>query len=153
MPRQPPLRSLFDRLRQILLFELGGLLLITPPFMWVSGVALTDSLGLLAILAALAAAWNAAYNTCFDLIEGRLTGRSADCRPFPLRAAQALGFELGLLFLSLPVVMWWTGMDWLTALLADLGLALAYVGYAFLFNLAYDRVFPIAGGDVSRQPN
>jgi len=153
VPRQPPLRSLVDRLRQILLFEVGGLLLITPPFVWVSGVTLIDSLGLLAILAAIAAAWNAAYNTCFDLIEGRLTGRAADRRPFPLRAAQALGFELGLLALSLPVVMGWTGMDWLTALLADLGLALAYVAYAFVFNLGYDRLFPIAGDEASRQPN
>ena len=35
-------------------------------------------------------------------------------------------------------------MDWLTALVADIGLALAYMVYAFGFNLAYDRMFPIA---------
>ena len=45
--------------------------------------------------------------------------------------------------MSLPIVMWWTGMSWLEALLADIALALAYVAYAFVFNLAYDRVFPI----------
>ena len=28
---------------------------------------------------------------------------------------------------------------------ADIALALAYVAYAFVFNIVYDRVFPIAG--------
>ncbi len=45
--------------------------------------------------------------------------------------------------MSLPIVMAWTGMGWFEAFLADAALALAYVAYAFVFNLAYDRVFPI----------
>ena len=56
----------------------------------------------------------------------------------------AFGFEGGLLLVSLPIVMLWTGMGWIDALLADLGLALAYVLYAYVFNLGYDRLFPIA---------
>lgn len=151
MAIHPPLRTLSDRIRQIALFELGGLLLITPPFVWISGVTLGDSLGLLASVALIAAVWNGAYNTAFDWLEGRLTGRTADRRPFRLRVIHALGFEGGLLLVSLPVVMWWTGMGLLAALITDIGLAIAYVGYAFVFNLAYDRLFPIlapaAGAD------
>src|SRR5690606_27862707 len=131
-------------IRQVALFELGGLILITPPFVWLSGVALRDSIGLLALIALIAAVWNGCYNTLFDWLDGRLTGRSADHRPLRLRLLHALGFEGGLLTLSLRVIMWWTGMDWLTALIADIGLALSYVAYAFVFNLAYDRAFPIA---------
>lgn len=144
MSQPPKLRSLPDRIRQVLLFEVGGLLLITPPFVWLSGVPLADSIGLLAIIAAVAALWNAIYNTGFDWIEGHFTGRPADRRPTLLRAAHAIGFEGGLLLVSLPIIMVWTGMGWLEALIADIGLALAYVAYAFVFNLAYDRVFPIA---------
>lgn len=143
------MRPLRDRLRQIVLFEVGGLLLITPPFAWASGVPLGDSIGMLALIALIAAIWNGSYNTVFDWIEGRRTGRSADRRPFGLRTLHALGFETGLLVMTLPVVMAWTGMDWLTALLADIALAAAYVLYAFLFNLAYDRIFPIAAGNAS----
>ena len=143
VPQNPPLRSFPDRVRQIALFELGGLLLVTPPFVWISGVPLAESVGLLATIALIAALWNAAYNIAFDRIEGHITGRTADLRPFPLRVLQAFGFELGLLLITLPVVMWWTGMDWLTALIADIALAIAYVAYAFVFNLGYDRVFPI----------
>lgn len=143
MAIQPRLRSLPDRLRQIALFEIGGLLLITPPFAWLSGVPVTESLGLLAVLALMAAVWNGAYNTAFDWFEGRLTGRTADRRPFRLRCLHAVGFETGLLLMTLPVIVWWTGMGWVDALVADIGLAAGYTVYALVFNLGYDRIFPI----------
>mgnify|MGYP006166333339 FL=1 len=143
MSAHPKLRSFPDRLRQIALFEVGGLLLITPPFAWASGVPITESIGLLALAALIAGVWNGGYNTGFDWVEGRLTGRTADRRPLRLRALHALGFESGLLLMTLPLIMWWTGMGWVEALIADIGLAIAYTAYAFLFNLGYDRVFPI----------
>lgn len=143
MHQSPKMRSLADRIRQVALFEIGGLVLITPPFVWLSGVPLNDSIGLLAIIAAIATLWNALYNTSFDWIEGRLSGRTADRRPALLRVAHSLGFEAGLLLAALPIIMHWTGMSWLEALIADIGLALSYVVYAFVFNLAYDRIFPI----------
>jgi uncharacterized membrane protein len=141
---KPHLRSLFDRCRQVALFEIGGLVLITPPFTWASGVPMGESLGLLAVLALIAALWNGVYNTSFDWFEGRLTGRTADVRPVRLRIIHAVGFESGLFTLTWPVIVWWTGMGWIEAFVADLGLALAYTVYAFVFNLGYDKLFPIA---------
>ena len=41
------------------------------------------------------------------------------------------------------MIVLWTGLGWWPALIADLGLAAAYVAYAFVFNLAYDKIFPI----------
>lgn len=140
----PKMRSPIDRVRQVAFFEIGGLVLITPPFVWLTGVSPLESLGLLAVIAAIAAAWNALYNTSFDWVEGRMTGRSSDKRPVPLRIVHAVGFEGGLLLVSLPVVMAWTGMGLVEALLADIGLAAAYVIYAYLFNLGYDRLFPVS---------
>lgn len=137
------LRTWRDRVRQVLAFEAGGLVLITPPFSWASGASVLDSLGLLALLALIAALWNACYNTVFDRLEARFLRRRADLRPPLWRAAHALGFEGGLLFLTLPVIVAWTGLEWLEALLADLGLALAYTVYAYVFNWCYDRLFPI----------
>ena len=144
MNAKPKLRSPRDRARQVILFEIGGLILVTPPFVWASGVPLRDSIGLLALISLIAALWNAVYTTSFDWIEGRLTGRTADLRPYLWRIVHACGFEGGLVLMSLPIVMGWTGMSWLEALLADIALALTYVAYAFVFNIAYDRVFPIS---------
>lgn len=102
-----------------------------------------QSAGLLVMMAIIAALWNGCYNTTFDWLEGRSTGRTADRRPMKMRILHAVGFEGGLLLMSLPAIMWWTGMAMVEALLADLGLSLAYLLYAFAFNLLYDRNFPI----------
>lgn len=144
----PRLRSLPDRLRQVALFEIGGLGLIAPAFAWASGLPLFESFSLLAMIALVAALWNGCYNTSFDWCEARLAGRSADRRPLRLRVAHAFGFELGLLTMTLPLFMWWTGMGFIEALIADLGLVVAYVIYAFVFNLSYDRLFPISAQPV-----
>ena len=148
----PRLRSFRDRLRQIALFEAGGLLMITPPYVWLTGQPGGESVVLMAALALLAATWNGIYNTAFDWIEGRLTGRTADHRPWTLRVAHAVGFEGGLLLMTLPVIVLWTHMDWLPALVADIGLALAYMVYAFGFNLTYDRLFPIVAAPRTPAP-
>jgi uncharacterized membrane protein len=141
--KPPPLRRLPDRIRQVVLFELIGIVVITPLFTLASGEPLWPSALLLAVISLLAALWNGIYGSAFDWIEGRLGGRRADLRPPLLRFFHALGFEGGLLVFTLPVIMAWTGMDFWRALMADLGLALTYVGYAYLFNMAYDRIYPI----------
>ena len=100
MSKTVTLRAPRDRCRQVALFEIGGLLLITPPFIWLSGVPAKTSFGLMALIALIAACWNAVYNTSFDWVEGRLTGRNADQRPHLLRVVHALGFEFGLLVIT-----------------------------------------------------
>ena len=98
---------------------------------------------MLALIALIAALWNAVYNTALDWADGKLSGRLADHRPAAWRVAHALGFEGGLVRVSVPIVVVWTGMSWFAAFSADIGLALAYVVYAYVFNVLYDRVFPI----------
>ncbi|WP_341648318.1 chlorhexidine efflux transporter [Thauera humireducens] len=45
--------------------------------------------------------------------------------------------------MTLPIIVWWTGMGWIEAAVADVLLAITYTVYALLFNLGYDRLFPI----------
>ena len=145
-PDPVPLRSLGDRIRQAVLFELIGLLVMTPIFAWGSAEPLATSAGLMAAMAALAALWNGIYSTVFDWLEARLAGRRADRRPPLLRAVHAIGFELGLMLATLPLIVVFTHLDWLAALVADLALAAAYAVYAYVFNLGYDRLFPVVAG-------
>ncbi|MDR1848677.1 MAG: PACE efflux transporter [Zoogloeaceae bacterium] len=142
-PLAIPLRTFADRARQVILFEFFGLLLITPLFALASGEALLSSAGLLVALSIIALFWNALYCDLFDRIERRLARRAADQRPFRLRLLHAFGFEGGLILFTLPVILLWTDMGFWLALTADLGLALAYIGYAYVYNLAYDHLFPI----------
>src|SRR3954454_1247698 len=88
--QKPRLRSLPDRVRQIALYELSGLCLISPVFALFAGISPANSVGLLALLALIVAAWNGLYSTVFDWAEQAITGRGADERPILLRVLCAL---------------------------------------------------------------
>jgi len=137
------IRSLRERIVQTLAFEAGGLLLITPLYGWVAGAQLRESLALLMAVSVVVMAWSAVFNTAFDTAEHHLTGRVASDRPARWRTVHALAHEASAVLVSCPVIYALTPLDWWGALLADLGLTLAYAAYAFLFHLAFDRWRPV----------
>ena len=137
------IRSLRERAVQTLAFEAGGLLLVTPLYGWWAGAAWGESLLLLAAVSVVVMAWSAAFNTLFDIAEHRLTGRLASDRPARWRTAHALAHEASAVLVSCPVIYALTPLDWWGALLADLGLTLAYAAYAWVFHWAFDRLRPV----------
>ncbi|MCX7946353.1 MAG: PACE efflux transporter [Hydrogenophilus sp.] len=140
-------RSWPERALQVGLFELGGMAVITPLFQWASGEEWGSSVGLLVALSAIAVGWQWGFNTAFDWAEARWMRRRADARPFWGRVAHAVGFEGSLFLVTWPVVVAWTGWDWWTAAVADVGLAMAYAIYAFLFHWWFDRWRPVGKGE------
>ena len=135
------MRTTRDRIRHALSFEIIGLLLVTPLGAIAFDKPLHD-IGLISLVSATAATlWNYVYNLGFDHALKRLTGRVE--KTMPIRVAHAMLFELGLLALLLPFIAWYLGIGLVEAFVMDLSFALFYMVYAFVFNLAYDRVFPI----------
>lgn len=137
------IRSLRERVVQTLAFEAGGLLLITPLYGWLAGAALGDSLLLLAAVSVVVMVWSAVFNTLFDTAEHRLTGRVASDRSPRWRTVHALAHEASAVLVSCPVINALTPLDWSGALLADLGLTLAYAAYAWVFHWGFDRLRPV----------
>ena len=137
------LRSWRERIRQTLWFEGIGLALVSPLYAWVSGSGGAESLVLVAALSVVVMAWAALYNTLFDLAEHRLTGRAASNRPHGLRTLHAVGLESSAVLLTWPLVWALTDLSWGAALVADLGLTLAYMVYGYLFHWAYDKLRPV----------
>ncbi len=138
-----PIRRWRERALQVGLFELGGLVLITPLFSSASGERWQSSLGLLVLLSVIATTWNALYNTAFDRWEARVFRRPAHARPLAWRIVHAVGFEATLFLLTWPVIVAWTGWSWWAAALADVGLMIAYTAYAFVFHWLFDRWRPV----------
>lgn len=58
-----------------------------------------------------------------------------------IRVLHAVMFEVGLLFVLLPLFAWYLGISLWQAFLMDASFALFYMGYAFVFSWAYDRLF------------
>lgn len=138
------LRSTRERVIQTLWFEGIGMLLVAPLVALVAGSGLGESFVLVAALSMVVMAWSAVYNTVFDLVERRRTGRVASDRPHGLRTLHAIGHEASAVVVSLPVIVAMTSLGWFEALLADLGLTAVYAGYAYLFHLVFDRLRPVA---------
>ncbi len=136
-------RSARERLHQTLCFEAGGLLLVTPLVVLATGQSAHESVALLAALSVAVMAWAAAFNTAFDVIEHRLTGRVASERPSRWRLLHALLHEGTAVLVTWPLIVALTGLGWGAALLADLGLTLVYAVYAYAFHRVYDWWRPV----------
>ena len=138
-----PVRNARERLLQTMLFETGGLLLITPLLAWVTGAQAGESLALLVVLSAAIMSWSALYNTVFDHAEARWALRTASARPHRLRLLHAMGLEVSSALLTCPIIVWMTGLGWWQAMAADIALSLVYATYGYLYHLAFDHWRPV----------
>jgi uncharacterized membrane protein len=135
------LRSRRDRIRHAISFELLGLALITPLGAFVFHMPASE-IGMLGLIsAAIATAWNYLYNLMFDRVMQARTGTTL--KGPALRVFHAVLFEAGLLIVLLPFIAWKLGIGLMEALAMDVSFAVFYVVYAFVFNLGYDRLFPL----------
>jgi len=82
--------------------------------------------------------WNMVFNTAFEAWERHQPSLTRTLRR---RAAHAIGFEGGLVLMTVPLIAWWLDVGWWEALLADLGLVAFFLVYTFAFNWAFDRAF------------
>lgn len=139
------MRSTSDRIRHAISFEVIGLMLITP----IGALAFdkpVEAIGVVAFVSAtIATGWNYAYNLIFD--HALLRYRGAVQKTVPIRVIHSILFEAGLLLVLLPFIAWYLGVSLLEAFLMDVSFAVFYLGYAFVFNWAYDVIFPIPEGN------
>jgi len=87
---------------------------------------------------AVAVLWNFLFNACFERWEARQVVRG---RSLARRAAHAAGFEGGLVLSLVPLFSWWFGVSLWQAFVMDLGLIGFFLGYTFVFNWGFDRLF------------
>lgn len=135
------MRTPLDRLRHALSFEIIALLLVIPLGAVVFHMPMHD-IGVVGVVgASLATLWNMIYNYVFDRVMRRLTGSTR--KTTRVRVLHAILFEIGLLAVLMPFIAWYLGVTLWQAFVMDVAFAGFYVVYAFFFNLAYDRIFPL----------
>ena len=132
-----------ERLKFSCVFELILIALLAPMGAMVLDKQILD-VGVLAIVLSLKAMlFNLVYNWFFDRFDVR-AGRIPTERNVPRRILQAVGFEVGLMVTSLPIVVWWLGLSILQALVMDIVVTSFVVVYTFVFTWSYDRLYPVA---------
>lgn len=133
---------------QAISYELLAMLFVVPLAAWVfdSGLALST---LVAVGVSLTAVlWNMAFNSLFEAWEAR---QARPQRTLGRRVWHALGFEVGLLLFTVPLIAYGLGIDWWQALLADVGLMLFFLVYAFFFQWGFDRLFGVPVATLGRR--
>jgi uncharacterized membrane protein len=132
------MQGLRRRVVYVTLFELFAIGFASLGFVAVSGQDITASSGAAAACSAIAIVWNVLFNHAFERWESRQAQRR---RTLMRRVAHAVGFESGLTLFLVPLMAWWLGVSLWQAFWMDIGLLLFFLGYAFVFNWLFDRVF------------
>jgi uncharacterized membrane protein len=136
------MRKNSDRIRHSIFYEMVLLVLLIP----LGAIFLEQSpskIGVLGIsLSLMAMVWNYLYNIGFDKILISLR-RPLYPRGFGLRVTHALLFEGGLVFVTVPIMMWGLGVGLWQALAIDLGFLIFVPIYTLIYNWCYDLIFPL----------
>ena len=135
------MRTFRDRVRHALLFEAVALAIFIP-----ASAVLFDqpvhAMGVIGIVSAtIATLWNFVFNVGFDRALLHLRG-NVD-KTMPIRVAHTFLFEAGLVVMLIPMIAWYLDTSLAAAFLMDLAIVTFYLVYGFLFNIAYDRLFPV----------
>ena len=125
---------------QAVSYELLALLFIAPLAAWVfdNSLAVSGAVALALAVSLLAVSWSMLFNTLFEGWEAR---QLRPQRTFRRRVLHALGFELGLLLASVPLIAFGLGISWWQAILSDLSLMLFFLVYALFFQWGFDLLF------------
>ncbi|EGQ8162156.1 PACE efflux transporter, partial [Vibrio parahaemolyticus] len=106
-----------ERIFHAVLFELMALAIIVPAAALITGKGSSD-LALVGIgLSLYTVVWNYIYNLYFD----KWFGSNRADRSLAMRLGHTVGFEGGLIFISIPVIAWFLEITFLQALMLEAG--------------------------------
>jgi uncharacterized membrane protein len=123
---------------QAISYELLALVCIVPLAAWVFDSSLAVSAGVAVAVSLLAMAWSMLFNSYFEAWEAR---QQRPQRTFRRRVLHALGFELGLLLATVPLIAFGLGISWWQAIVSDFILLLFFLVYALFFQWGFDLLF------------
>lgn len=137
------MRTTADRIRHAISFEAIALFIVTPLGSLAFGMPMHD-IGIVAIVSAtIATLWNYVYNLLFDHALRGITGSVR--KTVTIRIGHAVLFEAGLLVALMPFTALYLGVSPIQAFIVNASFSLFYLVYAFIFNWAYDVIFPVPG--------
>lgn len=131
-----PQKSVKERFFHALGFELLAIAICAPLGAWLLGYSLAHMGALTLMISLVAMVWNMVFNALFDRAQQRMGFR----KTMGARALHALLFEIGLLLAVVPLAAWWLDIGLWEALVLDIGIALFFLPYTFVFNWCYDHL-------------
>ncbi|MGJ8756683.1 PACE efflux transporter [Acinetobacter venetianus] len=103
-----------------------------------SGTTLSHTGPLSILIAVIAVTVNFFYNYVFELWEKRQVSKT---RTVKRRVAHAIGFQLVLITILIPLIAWWMQISLVKAFLLDFSLMIIIPCFTFIYNYAFDLIF------------
>ncbi|AXN33606.1 membrane protein [Vibrio coralliilyticus] len=125
-----------ERILHMVLFELVALILMATLATLITGNGAGKMAGLAIALSLIAMGWNYIYNYGYD----KVFGADRSKRTAKVRILHGLGFELGMMIISFPVLMWTLQLGFWSVLVMDIGVVIFFVLYSIGFNWVYDTI-------------
>lgn len=127
-----------ERLFHAVSFELIALAFIVPVSALLVEKDTTDMLLVSAGMTLVAVFWNYVYNLLFD----KFIGSNRMERKIGIRVVHALGFEIGMLVFTIPLVSWYLSLSFIDTLILEAGMLSFILIYTGVFNWLYDVYQP-----------
>lgn len=131
-----PQKSVKERFFHALGFEVLAIAICAPLGAWLLGYSLAHMGALTLMISLVAMVWNMVFNALFDRAQQRMGFR----KTMGARALHAVLFEIGLLLAVVPLAAWWLDIGLWEAFVLDIGIALFFLPYTFVFNWCYDHL-------------
>lgn len=131
------LKSKKELLFSAILFEVIALLMIVPAIMFILKKPLEAVGGMAIFMSLLATAWNMGFNFSFQKIMKSL---SIEKMTIKLRVLHAVMFEATMLTVATPIVAYILDISILHSLATNMGSAMFFTLYTFVYNIVYDKV-------------
>jgi len=132
------MQGLKRRIVYLTSFELIAIAVSSTGLALLSGRPATSAGAAAVGASAIAVAWNWAFNAVFERWEARQAKKG---RSVWRRIAHAIGFEAGLVLMIVPLFAWVLDVSLWEAFVLNLGLMVFFLGYTFVFNMAFDAIF------------
>lgn len=129
--RRTPLERTFHAVS----YEIIGIITSAPIISFISGKPIGES-GILAIIVSLIAMlWNYLFNVLFDKLQNKYRFK----KNLFVRILHGIGFEVGLIMLTVPTIALLFNMSLIDALLLELGMLIYFFPYTIVYNWLYDK--------------
>ena len=125
-----------ERVFHAIIFELIALAIVIPAAAMFSNKEASFLMVVGVGLSFYAVIWNYFYNIWFD----KQFGSERATRSLLLRVGHTLGFESGIIFITVPLVAWFLGISLGAALLMEAAFLIFFFFYAIAFNWCYDNI-------------